>query len=840
MTRLLANSAGKTMNELVNRLIAKTIEGTLEWTSTSNPFEYCTTFEGIRYSLEYDSTGEKELYTLREWDNKGNIKETAFYQNAPFLQQQLRLLYSYMLRSNQEINHRYNTYIGKMQEVKKEAKEKNYSVSLYKVMERLGLESGKERPIVRIEQTESFYYMTDDLDGFISRYVQPPMSQMPTSSGMTSYQEAEVILISAPGATGKTAMSNYLSNQLQIPILDLGHHDAVGANSIAGLLMQQVNQEDVFIYHGGLKNGGCSMIIDGLDEASIHISWESFEAFLKNVAFFAKGAVGLPFVVLGRPGVMEDAALVLEENGVKVSLLQIEPFTVKKAVDFIDNQMPRNYISSHYKEYKAVRDYIIEQIGGFFKSESDLNKKLFEHFIGYAPVLQSISNLLNEEKDFHRLLYELKSSKKQKVDLLIDIVQRIMKREQGKIVDEVVPQLFEPGRQDSFKFEINRLAGNEEEQCRRVLARFLGKDVTINISGDHSFDERYNDKTNKWIKNHPFFLGNEAKIQNIVFESYLIAMLIDKEECRDDVLEYLTMTGSCSYLLLDIYSAMKNGQDGLIDYRFFPFLYDSFKALDHPQDFGTTEIESDYDESDETKCFLSFGRDESETEYDFTFMIDHNEWLPLSANLSAINIDAPINVEIATKKVDLQAPISISCHALRITSKEVLLSTASPISGSIVLESNSFSAFCHDGNVPALIQRTPAQNNNLLVITSSETSFPFREYTREPVHQQGIEKQLAEAFQKMRRMILMFRSHSKGVLARYCGKIDSRIGKSELGVSIIEELKRRRVLYTDNIMYFINIEKFGEVLGAKYDDIRSSIINEKMMSFLKSIVAETK
>ncbi len=92
----------------------------------------------------------------------------------------------------------------------------------------------------------------------------------------------------------------------------------------------------------------------------------------------------------------------------------------------------------------------------------------------------------------------------------------------------------------------------------------------------------------------------------------------------------------------------------------------------------------------------------------------------------------------------------------------------------------------------------------------------------------------------MRRMILMFRSHSKGVLARYCGKIDSRIGKSELGVSIIEELKRRRVLYTDNIMYFINIEKFGEVLGAKYDDIRSSIINEKMMSFLKSIVAETK
>jgi len=67
------------MNELVNRLIAQTIEGNLEWTSSSNPFEYNTTFEGIRYSIEYDSTGEKELYTLREWDNNGNIKETISY-----------------------------------------------------------------------------------------------------------------------------------------------------------------------------------------------------------------------------------------------------------------------------------------------------------------------------------------------------------------------------------------------------------------------------------------------------------------------------------------------------------------------------------------------------------------------------------------------------------------------------------------------------------------------------------------------------------------------------------------------------------------------------------------
>lgn len=78
------------------------------------------------------------------------------------------------------------------------------------------------------------------------------------------------------------------------------------------------------------------------------------------------------------------------------------------------------------------------------------------------------------------------------------------------------------------------------------------------------------------------------------------------------------------------------------------------------------------------------------------------------------------------------------------------------------------------------------------------------------------EEQLYEAFGKLRRMILMFRSHSKGVLARYCEKIDNRIGKTPLGKTLIEGLMQKGVIYTDNTMYYIEITRFGEVLGAKY------------------------
>ena len=98
------------------------------------------------------------------------------------------------------------------------------------------------------------------------------------------------------------------------------------------------------------------------------------------------------------------------------------------------------------------------------------------------------------------------------------------------------------------------------------------------------------------------------------------------------------------------------------------------------------------------------------------------------------------------------------------------------------------------------------------------------------------EEVLYEAFGKMRRMILMFRSHSKGVLARYCEKIDNRIGKTQLGKTLIDGMMHKGVIYTDNTLYYIDIAKFGEVLGAKYDDIRSSEMNDKIKEFLKSLI----
>lgn len=825
-------------NDLIDQLITETRDNKVDWSVSSNPFEFFTYFNRTRYSIEKDiNLIDNFAFHINEWDKNGDpvcIDDSFTDSDA---QSRLESLYELILNGNLDYKVRYYSYLGK---ISKELliQEQNRSVSLYKVMGRLGYESKEERPIIRIHESEDFYYKKEDNDGALFKYVEPPLSQISTVEGKTPLHEAQIVLISAPGATGKTAMAQYISYKLKLPIFDLGKCKAVGANTLTGLLWKQVDEDDTHKLKRGLKSGLCSLILDGLDEASIKVTQEGFDAFLSDVAIYADGAKGLPFVILGRPSVMEDASMVLESYNIKTCLLEIEPFTINKAIDFIDNQMNPNYVQRYDSFYKEVRDYIIIQIGAFFKDESDIYKNNFERFIGYAPVLQSISSLLNERQDFHRLKGDLVQNQKQKIDLLIDIVKRILLRERLKISQEVLPQLFESGRPDEFIKNINNLAGSEEEQCRRILGILLNKEVFYNISNEEYFDKRYNEKMTEWIKSHPFLKGNEKKFQNIVFESYLIAKLIDKPEYKDDVLSYLNLEGSCSYLLLDIYSSLKGEYEVEIDYRFFPYLYSSFKSLDHPHDVGSTEILSVDDSTNPIKCALSFSRDD--IEYVFYFNLDDGDILTIPSPISTFNLDAPIHVALKDNKTDFQAPVSIRCTNLSIESKELLLSTPGHDMGGIVWICDRFSATCRDGSVPNLLQRTPENQNKFEIITNTTLIFPFNGYQKKYSEVFVSNQKLLDIHAKLRRTILMFKTNRQGVLLQYSEKINRRIGKSSIGKIIIDRLTKDGVFRLTNDLYYINLERFGEIFGVKYDDIRSSVINDKIINFLQSVYDEQK
>ena len=379
------------------------------------------------------------------------------------------------------------------------------------------------------------------------KYVDPIFSIQSSSIEGSSFNDATIILISAAGATGKTALTKNLSSTLGIPIFDLSEHDPVASNSLTGLLYNSMNLADFSAFSQKLQAGKAAMIIDALDEGYMKTTVDGFYSFLDNIVKIASQAQGTPFILLGRTNIVEIATIYLEEQGLKTALLQIEPFTIDAAKKFIDKQVESKVQERFADQYKAVRDYIVDAIGGFFKNQSEINRKQYLQFIGYAPVLLAISTLLNKNSNYHALLDDLKASNQQNVKLIISILEEILRRDKEDKIDKLLlPQLL-TNRDDAFKKRAYDNAYTPEEQCIRLLWKQLHVKEDISITDDAYFDNEYNKEISSWLDEHPFL--SNGKIQNVVFESYIISKLIKNPKYKDYVFQYLTGYTSNAYIL---------------------------------------------------------------------------------------------------------------------------------------------------------------------------------------------------------------------------------------------------------------------------------------------------
>lgn len=402
--------------EYINQLITLT-KGVLNWTLSSNVKEIKAYFDGILYTL---TCFEDNTFVLLAFDENGGIDrniEPDSYDTAENLL--LYELFTVICEHNDEIREHF---------CRNEKKKDNLIVSYTKVLNRLA-DVGEELYGLHVKQSDSFRVHQDSMPTFI----EPTMKQLATSKGFTPYDRANVFLISAPGATGKTWLTNNLSLKKKVPIYDIAN-DQVGSNSLVGMLFKGVNTEKLSDFICGLKNGNASIIIDALDEGYVRVTHKSFESFLDDIINLSQGAVGLPFILMGRPSIMDFTSLYLEEHGVNVTYLQIVPFLRDKAYEFINRRMfGLPYTKENTPYYKDLIDYILTTIEGFFLNTSEINKQQYNRFIGYAPVLMAITSMVSRNKDYHKQLLELQTNNSKNLDLLVDIVEMLLTREKVKL-----------------------------------------------------------------------------------------------------------------------------------------------------------------------------------------------------------------------------------------------------------------------------------------------------------------------------------------------------------------------------------------------------------------------
>ncbi len=156
-------------------------------------------------------------------------------------------------------------------------------------------------------------------------FVEAPLSRSVNFGNGDEPDKSQVLLVSAPGAVGKSTLARQIASGTGAVYLDLAQAEPVGGNTLSGGLVKAGILSD-------WQADAAGLLIDGLDEARLKVTQEGFEAFLGDVVYISRDR-STPTVLFGRTGAIQDAWLVLSDK-VPVTVLEIGYYTPDVALEF--------------------------------------------------------------------------------------------------------------------------------------------------------------------------------------------------------------------------------------------------------------------------------------------------------------------------------------------------------------------------------------------------------------------------------------------------------------------------------------------------------------------------
>jgi hypothetical protein len=666
-------------------------------------------------------------------------------------------------------------------------------------------------------------------------YIEPTFAKVEFET-----EKPAVILISAVGATGKSTLAQVLSNQTGLPLLDLGKHKPVGDNTLTGLLTSAFRVEDLSNVFEGIGKGTYGVIIDGVDEGRSKTTEKAFEAFLDDIVRLCASPGNTSFVLLGRTQVLEDCWVYLTVKGTSTGLITILPFGLDRAREYID-AFTGGLNSSYSAQYREARDAILSMLGAAFSDNPTAGDETFLAFIGYPPVLDAIVTLLNEEQNYHRVLGELQrpDSKDVEINLLNRIASYILRREkQEKVLPNIVEPLIADMPKENKEAIVQRVF-EPEEQCARLVSHCLSRQLALGRIAEPLIDEKYEAQLLSWLPEHPFITGHGFR--NAVFEAVALATLIASGDPRSVQL-VLDYAGSHKYnyhliYFLDLIAPYGNVPIGCVHVILgsaleFRSTTTSIELHVHGSDANDRPSTSAAAKIVETQIEVTMDAegDKSKT---FVFQSDLGDAtsVRLGPRLSSTYVSLPCEVllsgaqeleftapvEISAAKINLQSPALVLRHPPRILpGNHVLLDAASVVS-----------------TVSSI-----ATNGVELIVAVSDRgalTYPLIQHVQE-AEQLPPDPLLKEKYLRLKRILVHFRSHSRGSLAKYKRKIEhERVLRNETGRAILRQLLNDRVLILDGDFYFIQPENVDRHLGVSWLDLRKGRTSQKLLQYLRSI-----
>jgi len=664
----------------------------------------------------------------------------------------------------------------------------------------------------------------------------------------------DILVISASGAVGKTTLARELAFQKKAPLWDLAEDDAVGAHSVIGCLTKYYQQGN---YAAAFGAGTMFMVIDALDEGRLKVNEAGFAAFLKDVAAQLPGKKGTcKAVLLGRTHVAEAAWLTLVDAGVNADILTIEPFSELQAAKYVDLRVARvggpgaTMAKSHTAKYREARDVIFGELRSAFTGPASGMLEDANAFLGYAPVLDAVATLLAKEANFATLIGDLQggaSGQTTSIGLLAKIVERILVREQDEKVDKNVrPAMAATAASHGWSNWAGLYA--ENEQCSRLLARILGTATPPAMVGlPGPLLAAYEERLSSFVPEHPF-LRDGSKPANVVFESYLYAKALvnDVGGFRLQVESKMADQGhKPSRLLADFYQLLLGERSVGIQPAHICILHDALQAGEGPSNHLRLAIEGlDPEDGGNTKsvasCEFQYLDQEREI-WSWSLESDLEPsgefWFRRYLRDAAITVPCTVALGEGGKEFEVGPAVQVRCSKLRIPASNLVVGGTTRLrtaegDPAVVLEALAVDS--------AVATRPRVHQITLSVAWPGAERFPWTDFQMAC----GVEAKntdMHEAYRRFKRIVLTLRSHSKGSLARYRGKIEhQRVLQGPMGQALLNKLKADGILRLEGSFYHWVAEKAGELVGTSWHDLKMGIASEQLKTYLTDFLANLK
>jgi hypothetical protein len=615
--------------------------------------------------------------------------------------------------------------------------------------------------------------------------------------------EQQILLVSAPGAVGKSTLAKQIAFETKTLYIDLAEADAVGANSItggiakAGLWPQWIA-------------GQTSLLIDGLDEARLRVTQESFEAFLADVAGLSKQAK-LPIVLFGRTGAIQDTWVILSDLNIEAPIFEIGYYGPEAAIDFA---VARVEVLAPQSPHRAAERRAIELIHDGLRQQTEEDG---DRFSGYAPVLLAVAERV---ANGNPAALTASIEKGEQPITLKFVTDSIMDRERGKLSPlDIAPTIAA----DLYL---------REEQLDRLVARVYGLPQPPLPQMPPDDAKVYSDALETWVAEHPFLSGGNRP-SSAVFDAVIATRALKTAASSDVALKRELRKGTAANPFLSEFYLPTVVGGSLIEMppEHIGVIYASLRARLSLGDNANLLVEGPDEQENEdalrAEVEINISRKDVDHPRIISLVTDQAGTLQLGAYVEDVDINVPFGkIEIGPgPEALIIAPASIQCAELVVSADKITVDSPRGSDATAVY----FEAGAFQGG---LSSSPPVIRGGALLAVSWPGSrvFPWTAFAVSPTVAE--DPRVEEALRRFRKFVIAFRSHSKGSLARYKAKIEHARMTKGSGRKILNQMIDDGILKLIGTQYHLNAATLGSHTGTTYSDAMARRFGDSAIAFV--------